>query len=132
MAHSLIYLVVKGPTFRPHFNGSHVLRSDSLRMQLPGLTACLVWWPQHYFSPFIWAQVSLISHLNCIIAKIFSWIIILPSLSPFLLNKTDILLPSDWITQGVSISGYKRHNFDYVSNVLYCIDSNCHFQKYSL
>lgn len=71
---SLIFLVVKALTFRPHFNGCHVLISDSLRMQLPGPSACLVWWPQHCLSPFIWVQVSLISHLNCIIAKIFIWI----------------------------------------------------------
>lgn len=54
---------------------------------------------QHCLSPFIWAQVSLISHLNCIIAKMYSWIkpnsaLIMPLFAHRLLqNKTDILRP---------------------------------------
>lgn len=97
---SLIYLAVMALTFKRHFNGSYVLISDSPRMLLPGPSSCPVWWPQHCLSPFTWRQVSLISYLNCIIAKIFSWI--KPKFCPpvgeilanrLLQNKTDILLP---------------------------------------
>lgn len=47
---SLIYLAVMALTFKPHFNGSHVLISDSPRMLLPGPSSCPVWWLPHCLS----------------------------------------------------------------------------------
>lgn len=69
---SLIYSAAAAASSRPRFNRSHLLMSDGPRIVLPSPPACPVWWSRHCLSQFIWLQMSLITYLNCIMAKISS------------------------------------------------------------
>lgn len=69
---SLIYLVAAAVSSRPRFNRSHLLMSDGPLVALPSPPACPVWWSRHCLFQFIWLQMSLITYLNCIMAKISS------------------------------------------------------------